>query len=83
MTETTDLSTLTDRDLLGNLWVQIIMLIEHADIDAERIVSAVLRLEADAPCADGQTTLAALLAEVEARLNISAVEYHVTMEAVQ
>lgn len=68
---TAPLTTLTDRDLLMNLWLTILMLNQAIGIETEECEQTLLR-DGQEPQADAPViTLAQLMAEVESRLNLT------------
>lgn len=73
------LTTLTDRDLLLNLYVTVIMAIEFTDIDPDLCQQQILQdVE---PCAtEYSATLAEIMAEVERRLEINTEDMDVAGE---
>lgn len=69
--QTLDLTGLSDRDLMLNLWLNVVLGVERADIDPEWTVMSVVRADQAEPAPDEeQITLSQLLGEVERRLGI-------------
>ncbi|MFN7224439.1 MAG: hypothetical protein ACK4MS_10510 [Paracoccaceae bacterium] len=77
----TSLSTLTDRDLLLNLYVSVIMAIEMTDTDPDACDQQLLRADAEPSVTDHTATLSEIMAEVEARLGIDETSWDETNEA--
>lgn len=68
---TQPLSTLTDRDLLLNLWLTVMLLSDDADIHLDLCQQPLLR-DGQSPDNDSPSvTLAQLLAETQSRLRLS------------
>ena len=76
---TAPLDTLTDRDLLLNLYVTIIMAIEVTDIDPDACQQQILQ-DVTPSVTEYTATLTEIMAEVERRLEINTEEMDVAGE---
>lgn len=76
---TAPLTTLTDRDLLLNLYVSLIMAIEVTDIDPEACQQQLLQ-DVEPSVTQNSATMAELMAEVERRLKINTEDMDVAGE---
>lgn len=70
-TSPTPLITLTDRDLLLNLWVSLLVMVEGFEMDPDSCTQSIFRDRRDPDPQCPGITLTQLLAEVETRLGIS------------
>lgn len=68
---TAPLTTLTDRDLLLNLWVSLLVVVEGFGLDPDACSQAIFRDGRDCEPQRPGVTLTQLLAEVESRLGLS------------
>jgi hypothetical protein len=76
-----DLTTPTDRDLLLNLWLMMTIASEQFDIDEDTAVLLACHADEVEPAPPAaETTLAALMAEIERRLEIEVEAIDVTTE---
>jgi len=72
----TGLADLSDRDLLLNLWFQLVFMVDHFQIDSEAGTTSVMQLEGpDLSADDRRATLDQLMTEVENRLGLAEVEF--------
>jgi hypothetical protein len=71
---TTPLATLTDRDLLLNLYVSVVMAIHATDTDPDACEQQILKADSDQSVTDHIASLTEIMTEVEIRLNINADE---------
>ncbi|XAI95575.1 hypothetical protein [Nostoc phage Nsp-JY21] len=76
---TAPLTTLSDRDLLLNLYVSVMMAIEVTDTDPDTCLQQILQV-AQPQVTDHTATLTEIMAEVERRLDIDTVEMDVAGE---
>lgn len=70
---TAPLTTMTDRDLLLNLYVSVVMAVDRLGVDPGACTQQILQ-ETEPQVTDHIATLADIVAEVERRLEISALE---------
>lgn len=75
------LTALTDRDLMLNLYVSVVMAIELTNTDPEACQQQILKADADWSVTDHMATLDQILAEVERRLGIDSTEIESSEEA--
>lgn len=74
------IATLTDRDLMLNLYVNVRMAIATTDTDLEACQQQLLRADDEPSVTDHVATLADIMAEVEQRLGIQGSDIDVSDE---
>ena len=75
------LPTLTDRDIMMNLWLGLIIVLEDAGIDAAQVTQSLCQM-APTPATHHQgVSLADIIAETERRLDIS--QANITTEEIR
>lgn len=64
------LTTLTDREIMMNLWLGMIIILQDTQIDPADVVQSLCRIKANQPHEDEAVSLSDVITEAERRLSI-------------